>query len=94
MKGRKNKKKLPHPERMRGLGRQTRGPEKALDARPSSPGRLTTRQIPPAEAGGSKKKFYPPALGRRKREKPPRKGRLGRPRRERCPFRTTPPRPP
>ena len=46
------------------------------------------------EAGGSKKKLYLPALGRRKRGKPPRRGRLGRPRRERCPFRTTPPRPP
>ncbi len=74
------KKKPPHPERMRGLRRQTRGPGEAPGARPSFPRRpATTRQIPPTEARGSKKKLYLPALGRRKRGKPPWRGRLGRP---------------
>ena len=40
------------------------GPEKALGARPSYPCRLTTtRQIPLAEAGGIRKRFYLPPLG-------------------------------
>ena len=43
---------------------------------------------------GVMKKFHLPALGRRRKGKPPRRGRLGRPRRERRPFRITPPRPP
>ena len=47
---------MPHPERMRGPGRRTRVPEKALGVRPSYPCRLmTSRQIPPVEAGGTKK---------------------------------------
>ena len=93
-KGRRRKKKTPHTKRMRGPGRRTRGPEKAPGARPSYPCHLmTTRQILPAEAGGTKKKLYLPELGRREREDLPWRGRLGRPRRGRCPFRTTPPQP-
>ena len=82
-------------DRTRGLRGRTRGPGEFPGARPSYPRRpMTTRQIPPAEAGGNKKKLHLPVLGGRKRGRPPRRGRLGRPRRERRPFRTTPPAPP
>ena len=46
------------------------------------------------ESGGKQEETPPPRIGGRKRGRPPRWGRLGRPRRERCPFRTTPPPPP
>ena len=80
--------------RMGGLRRQTSGPGRAPVVRPSYHRRpKRTRWIPPLEAGGNMKKLCLPALGRRRRGKPPRRGRLGRPRRERRPFWTTPPRP-
>ena len=43
---------------------------------------------------GNMKKSPLPTLRRRRKEKPPHRGRLGRRRRERRPFRITPPRPP
>ena len=58
LKGKKKKRRPPHPERTRGLRGRTRGPGKAPGARPSYPRRPTmTRQIRPAEAGGRKKKL-------------------------------------
>ena len=74
---------------------RTRGPGEALGVRPSYPCRLmTTRRIPPAEAGRNKEKNHHPVSEEGRRGRPPRWGRLGRPRMERHPFRTTPPPPP
>ena len=48
----------------------------------------------PLKTGENVKKCPLPALGRRRKGKPPRRGRPGHPRRERCPCRIIPPRPP
>ena len=70
-------------------------PGEAPSVRPSYPCRLmTTRRIPPAEAGRNKVKHHLPVSGEGRRGRPPQWGRLGRPRREKHPFRTTPPPPP
>ena len=71
-KGKNKKRRPPHPERMGGLRRRTRGPGEAPVARPSYPCRLMTmRQIPTAEAGENKKKLHLPVLGEKKRKAAP-----------------------
>lgn len=52
---------------------------------------MTTRRIPPAGMGRNKEKHHLLVSGEERRGRPPRWGRLGRPRREKHPFRTTPP---
>ena len=78
------------------------GPEKADQGAGKGPGRKAV--IPSSSdddeadssrrGGGEQEETLPLCTGGRKRGKPPRRGRLGCPRRERCPFQTTPPLPP